>query len=520
MSKSGSIIRLREAGGETAHERLLRKHVPAWVISGAVNLTILASAWIIGFVFKATAAVPDDRQLTAIVDEKDKADPKFDLTETDIGLDPLVAAAVENVPKADVNVETPVKETEPVGVPDVTTNESFTRPPGLGAIEPTTPGAAGDAGNVMKGLGMNGVAVNSGLLGRNGATKELLLKQGGGNAESEAAVGKGLAWLAKQQKANGSWQFDGGARMENSVATGMALLPFLAAGQTHKPGPGNKYQNVVDKGLAYLLNNQNGSGLFKIAQGNHTMYGHAICTIAVCEAYGMTGDKTRLLGPAQRAINFIVKAQGSDGSWGYFPNGVGDTSIVGWQIQALQSARLCRDLVVDKTCLDRARQFLDRIAGPDSVKDKYGYSLANPGRPTPGTVMTAVGLLCRYYLDGWGPENPGMSAGVEGLAKNGPDPDKFNMYYYYYATQVIHFHAGDVWLKNWNPKMRDMLIAAQSKDGNNSGSWTGDTFLLGTNVGRVGITSMALLTLEVYYRHLPLYKRDNGGLKELDRGKE
>ena len=498
---------------------MLKKHVPAWVISGAINLTLVTGFVLSGYLFKTVAAKPNDQQLTSIIDDKDKAETKPDLTETDIGLDPLVAAAVDVPLKADANVEAQVKESEPVGVPMATTNESFTALPGTAAVDALTAGAAGDLGNVMKGAGMNGTMVNSGLIGRSGATKEMLLKAGGGNDKSEAAVARGLVWLAKQQKANGSWSFDGGARNETSVATGMALLPFLAAGQTHKPGPGNRYQNTVEKGLVYLLGNQLPSGQFAIAQGNHTMYGHAICTIAVCEAYGMTGDKSRLLSSAQKAINFISKAQGSDGSWGYMAGGVGDTSIVGWQIQALQSARMCKDMVVDKTVLDRARGFLDKIAGPDSIKDKYGYSLASPGRYQAGSVMTSVGLLCRYYLSGWGADNPGMASGVEGILNNPPSPNLKNMYYYYYATQVAHFHGGDAWMKNWNPKMRDLLINLQAKDGSNAGSWNEDNTLLGGNVGRVGITSMALLTLEVYYRHLPLYKRDTGGLKELEREK-
>ncbi|HEY2784495.1 MAG TPA: prenyltransferase/squalene oxidase repeat-containing protein [Fimbriiglobus sp.] len=519
-SAGGSIIHLQEFAGETAHERLLRKHVPSWVISGAVNLTLVAGLLLADFFFKTAAAKPSDQQLTAVIDEKDKVEAEPDLTEPDIGLDPLVAAALENVPlKADVNVEAPVKEAEPVGVPNATTNESFTALPGLSAADATTPGAAGTLGDVMRGAGTNGTMVNSGLMGRSGATKNMLLKAGGGNEASEAAVGKGLAWLAKQQKPNGSWAFDGSARSESAVATGMALLPFLAAGQTHKPAAGNKYQKTVENGLNYLLRTQLSTGQFAIAESNHIMYGHAICTIAVCEAYGMTGDKSRLLNPAQKAINFIAKAQGSDGSWGYTPGGVGDTSIVGWQVQALHSARMCKDMAVDKTVLDRARKFLDKIAGPGSIKDTYGYSLASPGRTGRGTVMTSVGLLCRVYLDGWGDLSPGLKSGVEGINANPPTPNYMNMYYYYYATQDVYFFGGDEWRKKWNPKMRDMLINLQSKTGTNAGSWTGDNYLLGGNVGRLGTTCMALLTLEVYYRHLPLYKRGTGGLNEIERGR-
>ena len=105
------------------------------------------------------------------------------------------------------------------------------------ALDAMTAGAAGDLGNVMKGAGLNGNMVNSGLVGRSGATKELLVKAGGGNAESEAAVARGLNWLAKQQKANGSWVFDGSSRVETSVATGMALLRFVVDPSPSWPAP-------------------------------------------------------------------------------------------------------------------------------------------------------------------------------------------------------------------------------------------------------------------------------------------
>ena len=41
--------------------------------------------------------------------------------------------------------------------------------------------------------------------------------------------------------------------------------------------------------------------------------------------------------------------------------------------------------------------------------------------------------------------------------------------------------------------------------------------VIGGACGRLGTTCLALLTLEVYYRHLPLYKRDSGGLADLER---
>jgi len=75
----------------------------------------------------------------------------------------------------------------------------------------------------------------------------------------------------------------------------------------------------------------------------------------------MTRDGT-LFKPAQGAIDFIVRAQGKDGSWGYRPGTVGDTSITGWQVQALTAAKLTRTLKVDPRVLDNARKYLDSVA--------------------------------------------------------------------------------------------------------------------------------------------------------------
>src|SRR5204862_1833238 len=136
--------------------------------------------------------------------------------------------------------------------------------------------------------------------------------------------------------------------------------------------------------------------------GAKNMYAQAIATIPLCEAYGMTKDKGFLLAPAQMAINFIQKAQGNDGSWGYQANTTGDTSIVGWQIQALKAAQLGKDIVVDDKVIRRAMKFLDTV-GAGSYKAAYGYTTA--AGAAPGTSLTAVGLLSRYYADGWGPNN-------------------------------------------------------------------------------------------------------------------
>ncbi len=367
--------------------------------------------------------------------------------------------------------------------------------------------------------------------GRSGEAKKKLLKEGGGNEASERAVALGLAWLARQQKQDGSWVYDASAKGEVIASTGMALLAFLGAGETHL-GKG-KYQKTVQAGLNFLLGRlpPEGANKGKFA-GAGTMYAHAIGTTALCEAYGVTKDKN-LLKAAQAAVDYIQKAQGNNGSWGYFANTNGDTSIVGWQIQALQAARLAKDIVVDDKVIKNAVKFLD-LAGGGSRKQKYGYN-DNTGA-APGTSLTAVGLLCRYYIDGWTPDNAGMAEGVIGLMDRAPGgttktprekKPHLDMYYFYYATQVVHFFEGDEW-KDWNdgPKaadgtrkggMRDWLIELQNKkEDADQGSWDPEAGFIGNQCGRLGTTVLCVLTLEVYYRHPVNLQNLDNAIKILD----
>ncbi len=152
----------------------------------------------------------------------------------------------------------------------------------------------------------------------------------------------------------------------------------------------------------------------------------------------------------------------------------------------------------------------------------YGYT--DKTGAAPGTALTASGLLCRYYISEWSPVHPGMIEGVGGLMKNPPPAaggNLKNLYYFYYATQVVHFFEGEEW-KTWNEGakqpdgtrkggMRDWLVTTQTKKDVNLGSWEPEDGFFGKSCGRLGTTAVAILTLEVYYRHLPLYKRGADG---------
>ena len=503
------VIRRAMVNEEDTASRVMNRHVPAWVISGGFHVLIIGVFVLFWNVDKPLSGNQDDKIVTTKVPDKEERDEN--LTNTDLGFDPDLEAATQSPREEMENVEGPTAPDEPIGSPSETMEQPTQTfaPPGLGPTDQLNGALSKNApdGSVKPGeMGGGSNFATQGMKGRTGATKNKLLKEGGGNTETEAAVAKGLAWLAKQQKSDGRWVYDGSSTDE-IAATGMALLPFLAAGITHKT-PGDvkykDYPSVVAKGVAWLSGKQKSDGSFT---GAGTMYSHGIASITLCEAYGMTKDPN-IKDRAQKAINFIMSKQGKDGSWGYSPGTNGDTSIVGWQVQALRSGRTA-ELTVDQKKMDLARDFLVSVS--TESESQYGYA-SKGGTPT----LSAVGLLCRQYM-GMGPQNPSLAKGVEYLKKQLPVETNWDMYYYYYATQVMHFFGGPVWDETWNPAMKAMLIKLQEKAGANSGRWPKDNSHIGTSCGHIGTTCLALLTLEVYYRHLPLYKRGTGGLDDLEK---
>lgn len=342
--------------------------------------------------------------------------------------------------------------------------------------------------------------------GRSEAGRQAAVRKYGGTAESERAVNFGLTWLQKIQQPDGSWNFAevGEAGQRGSLqattmgATSMAMLTFLGGGHTHRSK--GQFRETVNKGLAYMLSKaeQTSSGidLRGTAQGNAGMYVQGLATICLCEASAMEPGDRILRRAATGAIKFIEKAQDHQGGgWRYKPNEPGDTSVTGWQIMALQSAKTCR-ISVDGDTIRGARDYLKSA----SVNNGSMYSYMARGGAT--DTMTAVGLLCQMYL-GWQRDRPELKAGVEHLSKVGPSRE--NIYYNYYASQVLHHWDGELW-DQWNQRMRNQLVSTQVQDGPGAGSWN-VTDPHGDSGGRIYQTALSIMTLEIYYRHLPIYRR-------------
>ena len=157
----------------------------------------------------------------------------------------------------------------------------------------------------------------SGFGGRGSGHRRAQLGSGGGTKAGERAVAGALHWLYRHQLSDGSWSLDHkqrctdktctgpGAAKADAGATALGLLPFLAAGQTHKTnGP---YRTCIQNALLWLLRHQERDG--NLAKGCvQPMYSHGLATIALCEAYGLSGDHN-IGAAAQGAVNYIVAAQ-------------------------------------------------------------------------------------------------------------------------------------------------------------------------------------------------------------------
>ncbi|MGB9688839.1 hypothetical protein [Thermogutta sp.] len=365
---------------------------------------------------------------------------------------------------------------------------------------------------------------------RNPESRGVRAREFGGSSETERAVEKGLEFLARIQFADGHWSlhrlpdhvpdpqktFHTGTMHGDTAATGMALLAFLGAGYTHQ---GARYRDTVARGLRWLVENQLSDGRFFHDQTDSNQYtrfyGHGLATIAVCEAYGMTRDPA-LRQPAERAIEFIVKSQNPElGGWRYESRKETDTSVTGWQLMALKSAQMA-GLQVPATTLHAVSRWLDRAqveGGARYVYSPYaGGSSAAAHLAAPNRAMTAEGLLMRIYL-GWGPENPALQRGADFLAQNlpsygNPENPLRDAYYWYYATQVMFQMQGEHW-KSWNQTIQQLLLREQVQSGPWAGSWdplrsVPDRWA--NEAGRLYVTAMHLLILEVYYRHLPLFR--------------
>jgi hypothetical protein len=329
--------------------------------------------------------------------------------------------------------------------------------------------------------------------------------------QSEGTIGRvdlALEWLARHQEADGRWDSrkheiaepSRPAYVTDRADTALALMAFLGSGHTPSAG---RYADNVARALAWLLGQQQPDGAFFTKTGGYKEsagYQHAICALALTEAYGMTGD-TRLREAAQRAVDFsIERHQSGYSGWRYDPGRDADLSVTGWFVMQIKSAQIA-GLRVDAKGLQGAMNFLNKCT------DREGRGKYVPGQ-APSPAMTAVGMVCRTFSG-----LPASDPAVQGAAlhlgthppRGGKEADAATFYYWYYGTLGLFQYGGDEWRK-WNDEMKRTLLDSQCLEGDRRGSWD-PVGRYDRIAGRVYTTAMAALTLEVYYRYLQICQK-------------
>jgi len=389
------------------------------------------------------------------------------------------------------------------------------------------------------------------FLDREAWRKELVANkiQMGISKKTEAAVERGLAWLARHQELDGRWSGDRftdrcrlyfpkkcqvGARLGDWDVgmTGIALLAFYGAG--YRP-TGGRHKDVVLRAQVYTAARQWADGDFG-GQGDLIGgYTRPIATIALAEAYGTTRDD-EYRERTRRSVAHIIRIQYEDAGWRYRLSGQfpGDTSVTGWSAWAIATARKV-GVPVDPMGLEGSNSLIDRFSSFVKEDEEFynhdpryyfdvgrgqsfehftGYNAREETRPP----MTAIGLICKIFM-GRQRSHPYCIGAANRLLRSIPEYDErrnkikyttgaeYPCYYWYYGSLAMYQMGGRFWRRWSRPLLTEGVPNTQVRGEEcEDGSWHSHN--LDSIGGRVYTTAMCVLTLETFYRYLPALRME------------
>ncbi|MBS0261882.1 MAG: squalene--hopene cyclase [Planctomycetes bacterium] len=330
-------------------------------------------------------------------------------------------------------------------------------------------------------------------------------------AESDAALERGLKWLAANQGPEGNWE-------SNDLGlVGMGALAFLSAG--HRPGHG-KYGPHVEKALDYMLKNAKPSGLLNISSAQRDMYNHGLATFVLGQAYGVTTD-ARISPVLDKALKLIAFTQCENGGWDYQARRQKhghDLSLAVMQAKALRGA-VDSGLEVSPEVINLAIKSVRAYYRASSGKQNFDDPAvrAEPGQFTydgnrTSLAMAACGVVCLQEFgeyDDWRIERnlQVLVAKFGNLPADGKHGGQLpvDAYTLYYCGQALYQVGGKAW-QDCYPRIREALIASQRIDTNNpvqDGHWT-DTQHVSGKPGQLYGTAVGCFVLAIPNRYLPI----------------
>lgn len=312
----------------------------------------------------------------------------------------------------------------------------------------------------------------------------------------DKAVDKALAYLSKQQEADGSFK---SSMRRNTAITSLSVMAYLAKGHTPGVGP---YGEVINKGIDFVLNSEKSGMLMGQSEGPGPMYAHCISTLMLSEVSGMVdaNRQKRIDKALGRALEIILAAQKvkkdrrQQGGWRYQNSSTdSDISCTGWALMSLRSARN-NGADIPKEAINEAVRFVMNCRSSD------GGFCYQPNA-APGLARTGTALLC-LELSGLHGDRVTTQAG-EWILAHLPKRIGGEFFYYgmYYCSQGMFQLGGKHW-ETFAKHMYELMLKYQKDDG----SWPNGS----DNEDRAGpcyATAMGVLAIGVSYRQLPIYQR-------------
>lgn len=315
--------------------------------------------------------------------------------------------------------------------------------------------------------------------------------------EVAAAVEKGLAALASRQRPNGSWLDRVGYSLsgtfygdddESVYGTSLACMALLAGGNT--PGRG-KYGRHVARAVEWLSSKCREEDGY-ITHAGSRMYDHALATLCLAEAYGMT-RRSDLKKKVTRAIDLIVNSQNREGGWRHQPTPVdADLSVTSFVVLAMRAARNA-GVIVPLDTVEAAEKYVLNCAN----RRGFGYQPSHGDYDWRTTyAMTAAGVVSLYSLGRYDAEEVRRALRTLANWDRWDTPGRLHYFYaHYLAARALYVAGGDYWA-GYQPVIRKEVLRIQDRDG----GWEDD-------VGRNYATAMALLILQTPCEYLSIFQK-------------
>ena len=307
-----------------------------------------------------------------------------------------------------------------------------------------------------------------------------------------------LRYLVNTQLKDGSWQ---GSRNGAGI-TGICVMALMASGEDPDYGP---YATHIRKAVRSMIAGQDPKSGYMGTSGHASMYQHGFAMLALSEAYGAISEdllwkdsdtpinRRRTIGEAlELAVRCALTAQEKNpwGGWRYSTQARdADTTVTGTVLMGILGARNA-GIEVPNEAINKALNYFQTCTS-------RGGSISYTASGSHGDSITRSAIGTLVYAIGKRKDTPEYKATSEYIKRrsNYNVGNSYMFYTLYYMAQALFQSDLETW-QAWNLQTIERLQKMQQSDGSFNSSY-----------GKAYGTGMAVLTLALNYRLLPIYER-------------